>query len=483
MNRPCDGTDHNFGMETDDLRDGRERRRPSVTRRKRGFKRKKSKDTCKNILAARIQQFGDDTTFHGLRYVTNSTYHTFRRFVWLLVVTGMTALLIFDIIRAIMLMFEYPEMSSISVQYPPNITFPALTLCNINMLRKDALDASEVQLLSDIFANPATPPDTDALVDSKLFNSSSNEELMGRMIDASYRIEDMLVKCRWVSETCSYRNFTRSITDHGVCYTFNDPLSDHEALIVRHPGSRHGLFMRLNVQQYLYTYGESTAAGLKVLLHAQGEYPMIKDFAFSLSPGFETSIVVRQKVMINQKAPYKSNCTDGNWGRHRFKYSAASCKYACKILYVTRKCGCRDYRWSIRDIPICSLEKQVQCIYRYEDEFVLSQENQCHCPIACKAITYGREISQAYWPASFLSKELQAEMNVTEDFIRENYLDVYIYYDEIMYTRIEQIGAYTVDNLQSDIGGYLGLLCGMSLMTVVELLDFILVALCSRLKR
>ncbi|XP_022103219.1 acid-sensing ion channel 1-like [Acanthaster planci] len=78
---------------------------------------------------------------------------------------------------------------------------------------------------------------------------------------------------------------------------------------------------------------------------------------------------------------------------------------------------------------------------------------------------------------------MQAHSNVTEDFIRKNYMDVYIYFDEIMYMEIEQKMAYTFDNVQSDVGGYLGLLCGMSLITLVEWADFILNTLYKRCRR
>ena len=82
-------------------------------------------------------------------------------------------------------------------------------------------------------------------------------------ISTSHRIEDMLFECTWRSlEKCSADNFTMVITDWGICYTFNNnPLT---ALQVRQPGSHNGLSLRLNIEQYEYTFGENTGAGLKV---------------------------------------------------------------------------------------------------------------------------------------------------------------------------------------------------------------------------
>ena len=118
------------------------------------------------------------------------------------------------------------------------------------------------------------------VIASSVFNIDPNERFYvnwtayeiqtGRPLDlemfikaTAHRIEDMLLECQWRSiEKCSAENFTQVITDWGICYTFNnDPKN---TLQVRQPGSHNGLTLRLNVEQYEYTYGENTGAGLKV---------------------------------------------------------------------------------------------------------------------------------------------------------------------------------------------------------------------------
>ena len=54
---------------------------------------------------------------------------------------------------------------------------------------------------------------------------------------------------------------TEQVTDYGVCYTFNggpDPLPTEKT------GSRFGLALTLNIEQYEYMRGPQSDAGVKV---------------------------------------------------------------------------------------------------------------------------------------------------------------------------------------------------------------------------
>lgn len=44
--------------------------------------------------------------------------------------------------------------------------------------------------------------------------------------------------CKWGSTPCHLEDFTQIATDHGICYTFNDPLSPADELNVTNAGKR-----------------------------------------------------------------------------------------------------------------------------------------------------------------------------------------------------------------------------------------------------
>ena len=85
------------------------------------------------------------------------------------------------------------------------------------------------------------------------------------MKQSAHNIRDMVEYCTWRdAEDCDYHNFSLIVTDWGVCYTFNNPPNKGDVLRVNQAGSRYGLSMILNVEQYEYTSSQHRGAGFKV---------------------------------------------------------------------------------------------------------------------------------------------------------------------------------------------------------------------------
>ena len=57
---------------------------------------------------------------------------------------------------------------------------------------------------------------------------------------------------------------------------------------------------------------------------------------------------------------------------------------------------------------------------------------------------------------------------------RDNFLQVDIFFKELNYEKIEQLELFKLESLFGEIGGFLGLLLGASVLTVCELIDFVL---------
>ena len=68
-------------------------------------------------------------------------------------------------------------------------------------------------------------------------------------------------------------------------------------------------------------------------------------------------------------------------------------------------------------------------------------------------------------------------------FCRENFLQVDIFYQELKYQNMEQNVAFEPLSLVGEIGGFLGLLLGASVLTVCEVVDYALLACYDRLQR
>ena len=55
----------------------------------------------------------------------------------------------------------------------------------------------------------------------------------------------------------------------------------------------------------------------------------------------------------------------------------------------------------------------------------------------------------------------------------ENFVQVDVFYPELKYETVVQRPAFQLLSLVSEVGGFLGLLLGASILTVCELLDYI----------
>ena len=96
-------------------------------------------------------------------------------------------------------------------------------------------------------------------------DSSAATEVSDFVKVLAHQVSDQILECRWRDvEICDGRNFTTIVTDWGVCFTFNDPANKSEVLKIQQSGTRNGLFLRLNVEQFEYISGEHTSAGFKV---------------------------------------------------------------------------------------------------------------------------------------------------------------------------------------------------------------------------
>ncbi|XP_072039738.1 acid-sensing ion channel 1C-like [Amphiura filiformis] len=351
------------------------------------------------------------------------------------------------------------------MSYADNLTFPAVTICNYNQFRKSAVENRFIESLRILYS--PTPPDQGDYVENII--NETGYDVVDTVLTGAHQIKDMLVNCSWrISKPCGVDNFTQVITDWGVCYTFNDPGNLSDALVVNHVGNQNGLRLRLNIEQHEYVYRDDIAAGIKIHIHPQGVRPLVKQYGFSVSPGFETSVGVKLNEHTNVKG-----CKSPKDGTMYSKfYTVPICYYECKMKYVVNRCKCRDYRYPGND-TLCSSREIRTCLYPAEETFEEQHlRHDCDCPSPCKARFYDEKISMAYIPGGHILDEFMTQLNSSKENFRENYLEVNIFFDTLHYEKVKEALAYSFESLLGDIGGSMGLLAGTSLVTVAEFIDF-----------
>ncbi|XP_072039851.1 acid-sensing ion channel 1C-like [Amphiura filiformis] len=286
-----------------------------------------------------LHEFGSNTTHHGIRYVTDPKNHVLRRLVWAVLILVADSYLGYNIVNSFLKYYEYDVNTVVGVTYVPDLHFPAVTICNYNQIRKSKATPLELSLINDIFGIEAqfgTPINWTIYEDFLGGNSTFTDEFVDSVGNLAHQLNETIYDCKWRAvEPCDARSFTTSLTDWGVCWTFNDPKNKSEILKINQPGKQNGLFLRMDVQQYEYVSGESEAAGFKVLLHPQGVRPVMKELGFSISPGFETSVTVSYTKVVNMPPPY-TNCRQEDLAPLNYSdsYTVPLCQQECKINYV-----------------------------------------------------------------------------------------------------------------------------------------------------
>lgn len=99
-----------------------------------------------------LQQFARKSSLHGLVHVVDNGSSQVQQCLWTFVFIGCINFLVTS---GIVYYFQFPHITKLEEKVAPEKTFPALTFCNINPLRKSTLTACDIEHLREIWHIPA----------------------------------------------------------------------------------------------------------------------------------------------------------------------------------------------------------------------------------------------------------------------------------------------------------------------------------------
>uniref|UniRef100_A0A452UV59 Acid sensing ion channel subunit family member 4 n=1 Tax=Ursus maritimus TaxID=29073 RepID=A0A452UV59_URSMA len=279
-------------------------------------------------------------------------------------------------------------------------------------------------------------------------------------------------------------------TRYGKCYTFNaDPQS---SLPSRAGGMGSGLEIMLDIQQEEYlpiwreTNETSFEAGIRVQIHSQEEPPYIHQLGFGVSPGFQTFVSCQEQRLTYLPQPW-GNCRAESRLREPelqgySAYSVSACRLRCEKEAVLQRCHCRMVHMPGNE-TICPPNIYIECADHTLDSLGGGSEGPCVCPTPCNLTRYGKEISMVRIPNRGSARYLARKYNRNETYIRENFLVLDVFFEALTSEAMEQRAAYGLSALLGDLGGHMGLFIGASILTLLEILDYIYEVSWDRLKR
>ena len=256
----------------------------------------------------------------------------------------------------------------------------------------------------------------------------------------------------------------------------------NQSLKVTASGAENALQMVFNIQQEEYIGNLRSGAGIRIIFGESHEPPSTERFAIALQPGTQTLVPLDVKKITNLPHPY-GQCQERNNLTMFDHYSVPACVFECRAKLAAQKCGCREmYPSRIKtDTPVCLPMDYRDCLNSLLVE--ISAKGSCsRCASPCVSTRYVPRMSYSQYPANHIAAIMADRMGVNTSYIRENFLEVNIYFEEIKYESMEETAAYTLASLIGVIGGHLGLFMGVSVLTMMEFAEFI-VAQCTKLTK
>uniref|UniRef100_A0A8C8YQ77 Brain sodium channel 2 n=1 Tax=Prolemur simus TaxID=1328070 RepID=A0A8C8YQ77_PROSS len=482
-----------------------------------------------------IQAFASSSTLHGLAHIFSYERLSLKRALWALCFLGSLAVLLCVCTERVQYYFRYHHVTKLDEVAASQLTFPAVTLCNLNEFRFSQVSKNDLYHAGELLAllnNRYEIPDTqmadekqlEILQDKANFRSFKPKPFnMREFYDrAGHDIRDMLLSCHFRGEVCSAEDFKVVFTRYGKCYTFNSGRDGRPRLKTMKGGTGNGLEIMLDIQQdeYLPVWGEtdetSFEAGIKVQIHSQDEPPFIDQLGFGVAPGFQTFVACQEQRLIYLPPPWgtcKAVTTDSDLDFFD-SYSITACRIDCETRYLVENCNCRMVHMP-GDAPYCTPEQYKECADPALDFLVEKDQEYCVCEMPCNLTRYGKELSMVKIPSKASAKYLAKKFNKSEQYIGENILVLDIFFEVLNYETIEQKKAYEIAGLLGelpmapvpfpchghgvapchpkgcsplsyegphpqfpkpyclgDIGGQMGLFIGASILTVLELFDY-----------
>lgn len=434
-----------------------------------------TKEEQKKKKNAKLSQLWNDflgsCTLHGFHYCFDGEL-PLRRVLWTLLLIGAFAVFFEKCTDSVISFFEYPFTTTTLLQYEDRLDFPAVSVCNYNDARRSKMNGTTLDKMLRAKMNGE---------DYKKYHVPG-KEMQETLASAAHSLSDMIISCKWKEkeqESRCLNNFTSFKNANGdVCFMFNSPKKGVPVLKIDNTGEKKGLDLTIDIQHFDYYFGISNA-GFKVILHDPLETPA-KMQGYSVPPGFTTYFSLRKKVITNLPDPYKTKCAMPGLKYFDTRYTKSKCFLDRLTQYVLRKCGCRDW-FMPGDSDVCSFDLLSTCAWPAWVHFENNKLDKC--PVACKNIEYSATLSYALYPSNVEADQLAKKRKLTgslmenRQFLRENLMQIKLYYEDLTYFDVKQTPSYDMYSLLGDVGGQIGLFLGASCLTVVEYIDFLVTAL------
>ncbi|ELU06887.1 hypothetical protein CAPTEDRAFT_218320 [Capitella teleta] len=390
----------------------------------------------------RFQTYAANATLHGVRYLGDPSVGRRRRVVWGVLLFLLAAFFSLVISLRFLKFKERPVSRRSQVVVVDEMELPAVTVCNLNMLKKSFME--EDSFMGNVFLA------TDSLTESESNVNLSDPEVKARVDEydlkevfqkGAFTLDEMLSYCTYQSipVNCS-TYFTQVLTGMGFCYTLNarEFIAKNGGVKVSRSGIQYGFSVAINVNQDEYFVQSGDSAGVQVLVHDPNEYPLVESHGMVLSPGVEAYLAISKTQIKRLPPPYGFNnsCVDTaspdfvNPLKYFEPYSMSACSQNCYLAFIVdvKGCGCVPYNLAAGG----------------------EREKECDCRDACERNLFSVTKSESSYPSERKRELLSRKLNVTDSaMFKRNYLRMNVFVPDLSYLLFEEVPSYTLGDFQA----------------------------------
>lgn len=458
----------------------------------------------------------ETSSFHGLSNFFRSEKKIFK-FIWAVCFVISSLACLYFVVKTFISYYGYQVNSQISIVDDFPFRFPAVTICNKNsMIKKEAVDLFEkiliennMTFLSEQIEHLITDPVNFNISKNTVDMFSSTKLIIMAIAFANLNRDEKQKLGLTKEEMISDLKFNLVDYDidklawyydmyYGNCFKFNsgvdfngNPIAIEYATM---PGLFNGLTMRLfvgNIDREVLSLSD-VSEGFQIFID-ENDQPSNLLSGIDIKTGAVNTLIVSKTIIEKLPSPY-SGCVMGNYklGSNQF-----SCRNLCIQQDTIKACGCYNPMLDALDSKKpCQNIIDFTCMFQvFQNLSYSSSINECiriNCPIACKRIMFETKSYISDYPSELNYNILRATPSVRENFkpdeltyenIRKKYAYVNVYFEELRYMSIKEVEAMTGIDLFSSIGGTMGLFIGISVLSLVEVIEILCLAVAEFFKK
>ncbi|GFQ98810.1 degenerin mec-10 [Trichonephila clavata] len=307
--------------------------------------------------------------------------------------------------------------------------------------------------------------------------------------------DSLVASCSFEGSRCYRENFTVLYDPtYGKCYMFNYVgkhfIGADEPILIHSYGSNSGLQLLLRISGRSVVDLLRREIGARISIHDPHTLPFVDEYGLNVRPNIMTNIELSYAEIKRLKEPW-GNCDEDPGRMHNGDtYSVLGCEKYCGFQLMTSRCNC-TMRYFLRGTvlnqlrppyPICDINDDAQkdCITAALEEY--DNTPICGCKSPCSQTIYDYDVTSSELNVNyFRAVKAIRTLNLDEDGELKylNYTDqklmvgVKVYYNTFEVTSHIEVPSYSWETLMANIGGNLGFFMGLTLVTFLEIAEFI----------